>query len=49
MSLVEPPIPLSEISELVFDSVGAVLIEYFVNSSSEPFGVSIRQALVVIE
>ena len=49
ISLVEPPIPLSETNELVFDSVGAVLIEDFVNGSSESFGVSIRQALVVIE
>jgi hypothetical protein len=49
MSLVEPPVPLSETNELVFDSVGVVLIEDFVNGSSESFGVSIRQALVVIE
>ena len=49
MSLVEPPISLSETNELVFNSVGAVLMEDFVNGSSESFGVSIRQALVVIE
>jgi hypothetical protein len=49
MSLVEPPVPLSETNELVFDSVGSVLIGDFVNGSSASSGVSIRQALVVIE
>jgi len=48
-SFVEPFVPLSEINEMVFNPVSPILIENFVNSSSESFWVGVRQVLLVVE
>ena len=42
ISLVEPLIPLTEIDELVFYAIDAILIEDLVDSSSKSLGVCVR-------
>lgn len=44
-----PGVPFADIDELSLDSVGSVLIEDFVDSSSKAFWIGVREVLVVVQ
>jgi len=45
----QPVVPLVKVDEFVLDTCWAVLGEHFINRSSEPFGIVVRAALLVVQ
>lgn len=49
ISAVKQRVPLTEINEVIFDSVCTVLTEYFVDGSGKSFRIGIWKRLIVVE
>jgi hypothetical protein len=46
---VEPFVPLTEIDDLIFDSLRTVLVEHLIDGSGKPFGVCVGKFVIVVE